>query len=99
MPFTFSPSLSLANFRIRYPEFESASDTLVQRYIDDALVQVDPDVFGESQELAAYCYVAKELSNSPFGQNARLTSDKGESTYSKKWSELLTIFCSGARVT
>lgn len=91
--------LTLANFRARYPEFENASNELVEQALDDAMLEVNEAIFADAAQAAGYCYAAKILAISPFGMQARLSSGDGESTYSKRWSQLARAYCGGPRVT
>ena len=91
--------LVLSDFRARYPEFENASDTLVNQALDDAMLEVNEDIFADAAQAAGHCYAAKILAISPFGLQARLAAGDGESTYSKRWLRLARAYCGGPRVT
>lgn len=90
--------LTLANFRIRYPEFEGASDTLVNSALDDAMKEVSEQAFGTASQQAGFVYAAMVLAISPFGQQARLSAKDGESTYSVRWTKLSRAWLGGPRV-
>lgn len=91
--------LLLADFRTRYPEFETASGELVQQALDDAMVEVSEVRFGDASQAAGHCYAAKILAVSPFGISARLSATNGESTYSIRWMQLARAWCGGPRLT
>lgn len=73
--------VTLASFRVAFPEFEGASDTLVQAKLDEATTALDERVFGVRFDEAVRYRAAHTLAISPFGQNARLVAKDGSTTY------------------
>ena len=68
-------------FRIRFGEFDSAPDLLVQACLDEAAAETSAEAFGDGYDAAHGQLAAHKLAVSPWGQNARMVNDKGESTY------------------
>lgn len=81
--------LDLAGFRALYPEFAKASSDLVQSRLDQATNRYDPDVWAERSDEAHGLQTAHLLAISPFGQAARLVSEKGRSTYLVEYERIL----------
>ena len=83
---------SLADFRARFPEFASADDSLVQSFLDAAIARLAPSGTSKVWDTLlseGHLYLSAELlSRAPNGQMARLSSDKGESTYSVDFKRL-----------
>jgi hypothetical protein len=95
----FIPPLVLADFRVRFPEFDAAGNAYVQAYLDLAANNVDPAIYGVRAVDAAYYYAADALAMSPFGQQARLVSANGTTTYRVHFERMMLAACSGARLT
>ena len=69
------------SFKTRWTDFAPTSDALVQSALDEAARRTDERVFGTRYDDAVGLLAAHNLSISPFGQQARLETDKGETTY------------------
>lgn len=84
-------TVSLASFRVRYPEFSAAADALAQAVLDEANVTVRGDEADAVREPAVYCLAAYLLSESPGGRALRVvpqsTSEKSTaaSGYERAW--------------
>lgn len=76
--------MNLASFRIRYPEFARADDTLVQAHLDEAEGGLDPAVYGTRFDEAHGLLTAHTLSISPFGRALRQEGDE-ESLYLNRY--------------
>jgi hypothetical protein len=74
-------AVTLSSFRVAFPEFEGASDSLVQAKLDEAVLALDARVFGARFDEAVRYRAAHTLALSPFGQNARLVAKDGSTTY------------------
>lgn len=72
----------LAAFRIRFPEFKNAGDTLVQACLDASASETSAVDWGTSYDEAHGLLAADKLTKSPFGTNARLEAGQ-ENTYLK----------------
>ena len=93
--------MTLANFRIRYPEFRTAGDTFVQAYLDDAAASL----VGQSSQLGAAYDTAHGLATahliavSPAGKNARMVNDDGTTQYGKTLTEMMRARIVGISIT
>ena len=76
--------MNIAAFRIRFPEFETAPDSLVQMCLDVAAGETDAAAFSTAYDEAHGLLACHKLAISPYGQNARMVSDKGETTYGRE---------------
>jgi len=81
--------LNLAGFRALFPEFAKANDALVQSRLDQAAKRLDVAVWGIRIDEGHGLLTAHLLALSPFGQAARLVSDKGQTTYGKQYQDIL----------
>lgn len=75
--------MDLAGFRARFPEFRTAPDAVVTAALTAAAGETSTD-FGDSYDEAHGLLAAHKLAISPFGQSARMVSDKGETTYQRE---------------
>lgn len=91
----FSPALTVAEFRARFPEFAGAEDALIQKKLDVAANSIDPEVYRDSAHDAAYYFAADHLALSPFGGDSRLASANGTTTYRVCLEELRKACCFG----
>ncbi len=87
-----------ASFLARYPEFEPASKAMIEGEIADAIDNVDTSVFGTKTDQAVRLKAAHALALSPFGQQARLVSKSGATTYGKQFDALVRSVTPGFRV-
>ena len=76
--------MNLAAFRIQYPEFRSAADAFVQVFLDSADLQLHATYWGTYRDQAHGLLTAHLISMSPSGQQARLQTDKGNTTYKQR---------------
>jgi hypothetical protein len=76
---------TLAQFRAQFPEFNSVPDPLIGTMLQAAYLELDTSVWGAYSTTTAptktdqgqMYLAAHKLASSPFGQNARMVSDKG----------------------
>lgn len=80
--------MNLADFRAKFPEFRSAPDPLVSKFLTDAALELNPTYWGTYFDLGHGYLTAAYLANAPNGQLARLDSDKATSTYKKAFEAL-----------
>jgi hypothetical protein len=66
--------MSLATFRVRFPEFRTADGTFVQVVLDEAALEIDSSVFGAKTDTAHGFLAAHRLLNHPYGRSQRLES-------------------------
>ena len=93
--------LSRAAWRLRFPEFDSASDTLVDGFLAQAWRRIDEEVWGEKADDGHGLLTAHLLALSPHGQMARLTQKdvaKTTSTYGLEFGKLEEQVACGIRV-
>ena len=66
----------LAEFKIRFPEFNSESDPRIQMFLDDASLNIDSSIWGNKAELGQLYLAAHYLyeANKPSGAVGILTS-------------------------
>ena len=69
--------MEIEDFKIRYPEFKSASDELVGACLDDAALSLDSTVYGAKYDLAHGLLTAHYLAMSPNGLQLRMMTDQG----------------------
>lgn len=82
-------TMDLATFRVQYPEFVSAPDTLVNPALARAIGRVDVTVWGTWTDEAVGLLTAHLLAIAPNGTFARLVSKAGETVYQKQFNELM----------
>ena len=70
--------MTLARFRLLYPEFVTATDPLVKAVLDDAAVRLNADAFGAKADIAHGLMAAHILLNKPYGRSQRLESGSAE---------------------
>lgn len=77
--------LSVEDFFKSYPEMKSngtsAHIELVQTKLEEALLEVDTDVFGPKADVYQGLVAARKLALSPFGRNAKMVSQMGATVY------------------
>ena len=83
--------MNLAAFRSTFPEFQSATDVMVQSRLDQAAARMDLAIWGTRYEEGHGLLAAHLLALSPYGQMARMVSKSGTSTYGDQFRELQTI--------
>lgn len=86
---------ALDDFRVQFPEFDSAGDTMVQAFLDAAALEIDLDVWGPKADQGRFYLAAHKLALSPFGQAARLAKDKDSTTYWTHYTRLVSQVACG----
>ncbi len=89
--------MTRTEFLTAFPEFRSADNELIDAHLSRAALSIG-EAFGTHADEAHGLLTAHMLALSPFGQNARLVSDKGESTYGTQYRTLSEQCASGIRV-
>lgn len=90
--------LTLAQFRVRFPEFNSANDPLVNAYLDIAKESIDSEVWGTRENEGHGYLTAHLLCLSPSGQMSRLVAKDGSTTYEHRYHALIQMIAGGFRV-
>jgi hypothetical protein len=83
-------------FKARWSEFAPIDDALVQSALDEAAREVDERYFGARTDDAVGLRAAHRVAISPMGQQARLESDKGATTYGALYDEMARSVGGGA---
>ncbi len=86
------------NFCARFPEFEPATEPMIRTAIAEAVNNVDVDVFKTKTDEAVRWKTAHLLAISPFGQQARMVSKEGGTTYGEQFMKLARSVTPGFRV-
>lgn len=86
------------SFLARFPEFEPASIAMIEGALVDARSNVDDGVFGTKTDEAVRWKTAHLLAITPFGQQARLVSKDGSTTYGEYFMQLARSVTPGFRV-
>lgn len=90
-------ALTLASFKVFFPEFKDAGDPMITANIDTA--EVNATDFGDQADYAKALVVAMRLADTPWGRNARLIDKDGKgSTYERRLRELARTKSGGPRV-
>lgn len=81
-----------------HPEFFGCPEIMIQTAIDDAIVRVDPNMYLKTVDQAVRLLACHHLALSPYGQQARLVSADGTTTYKLQFNELRGEAAIGFRV-
>lgn len=79
--------MNIAQFRLLYPEFRTASDPFVQGFLDEAATMISRDVVGSRYDQLHGLKAAHLIAISPAAVNARLVAKDGTTTYSVAFKE------------
>lgn len=77
------------DFKVRFPEFKTAGDPLIQSCLDQAAAHVSAAVLGALYDEAHGLKAADMLARSPGAIAARLVQKDGSTTYSRQFSDCL----------
>ena len=83
-------------FKAAFDEFSATPDAKVARALAEGVDSCDERVFGTSYDTAVAYWAAHVISTSPGGQQSRLASDLGDTTYLKRWENLAQKKAGGA---
>ncbi len=90
----------LVEFRARLPEFDRVPDGMILAAISDAMDETDASVWLPAHYESAVRYLAAhKIALSPWGKGAKLSTEKGGSTYLDHRNRLLAGNAIGFRVT
>lgn len=90
-------ALDVATFKVIFPEFTDAGDPMITLYMADAFNRVT-SAFNELFDRAHAVMTARMLAQSSFGQQARMVSKTGRSTYDDQWDNLAYVCNAGGTV-
>lgn len=91
--------MTLANFRIAFPAFATASDALVNANLAFAAARLSASVLGASYDEAHGCLTAHLLATDPGGQSARMVNKDGSTTYSVRLNAIKMACVPGVSVS
>jgi hypothetical protein len=74
-----------ASFRARFEELSSASDTLIDAVLAEALTSIDADAWGDKADQGQMYLAAHLIAMSPFGVQAGLRAGQGANQTSAYW--------------
>lgn len=85
--------VSFADFIAQFPEFDGCTEAFVQRFLDDAETRINRAVWDASStkpkgDIGQKYLAAHLIALSPFGQQARLASESGATTYQAHYAAL-----------
>ncbi len=99
---------TLSQFRAKFPEFDAVPDALIQVNLDEAALEIDPDIWDNARvaksPVGNMYLAAHKLTLSPYGQAARLPLQTKRSwgpstTYRSHYEDLLSqVTCGYGRV-
>jgi hypothetical protein len=81
-------AVTVASFLVAFPELAPAGEPLIAAKLAEAARSVNANVWGVKTDDGVSYLAAHLLACSPYGENARLSSDKGESTYGRRFEAL-----------
>lgn len=90
--------MSYATFVAQFPEFVQVPQANVQPVLDAALLELDPNIWGLMIDQAQAYTAAHKLALSPMGNNARLVTKDGSTTYEKQLRRMINMRTQSNRV-
>lgn len=93
--------MDITTFGTLFPEFAAtitSNQALVQGMLDQAALELDQNVCGDYYDSLHGYTAAHKLALSPFGQQAKLMSKDGTTTYEKHMTRLRRMVAAGGRV-
>lgn len=91
-------AVNVAAFKVSFPEFAKAGDTLLEAHLAQAALEVDAGLWGVWADNGVMLTAAHSLAMSPFGMNARMVAKDGSTTYGKKLDEKRAMVSLGNRL-
>lgn len=91
---------TVATFKAVMPEFQNTPNALVQAALDEAFLELDPDIWDDKFDTGWKYLTAHKLAVSPYGQNARMTETRRQrygSTYEMHYRKLMRMVAVGFR--
>jgi hypothetical protein len=90
--------MTLAQFRVMFPEFRTALDTFVQPFLDSAATMVDLATVGTRYDMLHGLKAAHLIATSPAGVAAKMVSKEGKTTYGEQFREVAQSKVAGIMV-
>lgn len=94
-------AVTVEEFIAQFPEFDECPADFIQPFLDDAEECIDRTIWGETKGDIGQKYLAAHMiALSPFGQQARLVTDKNPktTTYGQHYNAIKMKVASGCRV-
>ena len=91
-------AVDIRSFLSRFPEFEPAGKPMVREGIAEATRGVDTGVWGAKTDDGIRWLAAHLLAITPWGQQARMVSKDGSTTYGVEHARLMRSVTPGFRV-
>lgn len=88
-----------AALRTAHPEFEEASDAVIQNAIDSAEMHMSEGAWGDEYDSGLMLLSCHYLAMSPYGEAAGLIDENRSSIYYADWLRAAKIVGSAYRVT
>jgi hypothetical protein len=85
-------------FKLRFPEFKSTADEMIQAFLDAAAVHCDAEVYLTKHEDAVLYRAAHTLALSPQGAAAKMVNKDGTTSYQMHFNEIRSEIGAGFRV-
>jgi len=94
-------TLSLAEFRTRFPEFTNLPDALVSSRLEWANAELNEGVWGDERDIGLGFLTAHYCALAPRGEDMRLKKSKDSPTtfYYMEYKRWLTMRAGGARIS
>lgn len=81
-------AVTVQRFLKAYPDFKNTDYQLVEQKLNQAILRVDSDAFGDLEDEGVMLLTAHLLSISPNGEKARLIKDSNETIYHEEYRRL-----------
>lgn len=91
-------AVTVESFMAGNPEFSKTPQGLIAAKLAEAVLEVDPVIWGRLTDTGVTYLTAHKLALSPFGQNARLVAKDGTTTYQTHYKRLVGIVAIGGIV-
>lgn len=94
-------TLSLADFRAQFPEFNNLPDAMVTTRIAWAEAETDPGIWGDDRSIGIGFLTAHYCAMTPRGEDMRLQKDKGapQTFYEMMFQKWVLKKAGGARIS
>lgn len=89
--------MDVSTFCTQFPELANAGEPMLQAFLDAADLEIDRKIWGAKADQGQAYLAAHKLTLSPWGQNARLVSTDGKTTYAVHFESLQMQVTSGYR--
>ena len=81
--------MTVAQFRVRFPEFVNFEEDTIQTFLNDAAEQLHQATWGDNYDRAHGLKAAMMLSDSPMLNTARINKKTGKTSYHRQFRRLL----------